>query len=388
MAAVTKPVLLFVVTEDWYFLSHRIALAQAANAAGYDVHLATRVGDHAETLAKAGITVHPLKWQRRSKNPFGEARALAQLIGLCRRLRPAIVHYVAMKMIVYGALVQALAPTAFVVNAVSGLGSVYSTTTWRTRLLRLAANTVLGLLLRRQNGRVIVQNSDDGDFFAEQGFAARDRIVLIPGAGIDIERFRPTAEPTSTPVVASVVARMLWDKGIAETIEAARILKERQVPVALRMVGAPDPENPNSVSEKDLKSWVDADLVDWTGHRSDIDEVWRESHIAVLASYREGLPRSLLEAAASGRPLVTTDTSGCRMLVEDDANGLVVPVGDAIALADAIARLVADPDLRARLGGEARQRVVDRFADEPINAAFLSLYRDALDNPAGAKGNP
>ena len=388
MAVVTKPRLLFVVTEDWYFLSHRIVLARAAQADGWEVHLATRVGEHAKRLRDEGIIVHPLTWNRRSKNPFKEFKALVALIRVCRTVRPAIVHYVAMKMIVYGALCQLFAPPSYVVNAVSGLGSVFSVASLRTRILRTIVNTVLSLFLRRQNGIVVVQNPDDGDFFRERKFVPRDGIRLIPGAGIDTERFRPGPEPAGDRIIASVVARMLWDKGIAETVEAARLLKSRGVPVLLRLIGPPDPENPNSVSADRLQEWQDEGIVDWMGARSDIEQVWAESHIAVLASYREGLPRSLLEAAACGRPMVTTDTSGCRMLVKHDQNGLIVPVADAGALADAIERLANEPDLRSRYGNRAREMVLESFSDAVIIDAFLALYRSGLDKSPPSARNP
>lgn len=379
MAAVDGKRLLFVVTEDWYFLSHRIALARAAQADGWQVHLATRVGDHGKRLHDEGIIVHPLTWNRRSKNPFAEIRALMALIAVCRKVRPAIVHYVALKMIVYGALVQLFAPRSYAVNAVSGLGSVFSVSSLRTRMLRTLINTVLAWFLSRQTGIVIVQNPDDGDFFRERGFIPSDGIKLIAGAGIDTGRFQSGPEPAGDTIIASVVARMLWDKGLAETVEAARLLKARNVPVRLRLIGPPDPENPNSVDADTLRQWSAEGLVEWMGARSDIENVWAESHIGVLASYREGLPRSLLEAAACGRPMVTTDTSGCRMLVKQDENGLIVPVADAVALADAIERLAVDPVLRARYGKRAREMVLESFSDAVIVAAFLTLYRSGLD---------
>lgn len=388
MAAVGDKRLLFVVTEDWYFLSHRIALARAAQADGWQVHLATRVGEHEKRLRDEGIIVHPLTWNRRSKNPFAEIRALLALVSICRKVRPAIVHYVALKMIVYGAIVQLFAPRSYAVNAVSGLGSVFSVSSLRTRLLRTLINSVLAWFLSRQTGIVIVQNPDDGDFFRERGFVPKDGITLIAGAGIDTETFRPGPEPAGDTIVASVVARMLWDKGLAETVEAARLLKARNIPVRLRLIGPPDPENPNSVNTDALRQWSDEGLVEWMGARSDIDNVWAESHIGVLASYREGLPRSLLEAAACGRPMVTTDTSGCRMLVKHDENGLVVPVADAVALADAIERLAVDPDLRARLGKRAREMVLERFSDAVIVEAFLALYRTGLEKIDAGQPDP
>jgi len=378
------PVLLFVVTEDWYFLSHRIALAKAAQAEGFAVHLATRIGDHGDRLRAEGIIVHEMDWHRRSKNPLREARALMALIRLNRKIRPAIVHTVAMKMIVYGALCQVFAPPVFVVNAVSGLGSVFSHASPRTRMLRRAVRFVLSQFLSRQTGIVVVQNPDDGDFFRAEGFVPSDGIQLIPGAGIDTDRFQPGPEPQGETIVASVVARMLWDKGLAETVEAARLLRARGAPVRIRLIGPPDPENPNSVDEATLRQWNGEGLVEWMGARSDIENVWAESHIAVLASYREGLPRSLLEAAACGRPMVTTDTSGCRMLVRSDDNGLIVPVGDAASLADAIEHLATHPDLRARYGNRARERVMQSFSDAVIIADFLALYRNVLKKTSPA----
>ena len=384
MAAVEKPKLLFVVTEDWYFLSHRIALARLAIENNFEVHLATRVTDSAERLAAEGIHVHPLSWKRGSSNPASAARALIELVRLCRRIRPEIVHYVAMKPIVIGAFCQAFAPKAYVVNAVSGLGSVYSHTSLHTRILRALVNTVLRTLLKRQTGVVVVQNDDDGAFFKEQGFLPSDGVTVVPGAGIDTDLFRPVPEPEGDEIVATVVARMLWDKGIGETVEGARLLKARGVSARIRLVGPPDPENPNTVDTETLKAWHSEGIVDWMGPRSDIGAVWAESHIGMLASYREGLPRALLEAAACGRPLVTTDTSGCRMLVRDGMDGFIVPVGDAVALADAIETLATDPALRAEYGANARARTVATFSDRVINAAMLELYRGALDKMSGA----
>lgn len=382
-----KQKLLFVVTEDWYFLSHRIALAKAAQAEGWEVHLATRTGEHEQRLKDDGIIVHPLTWNRRSKNPFKELKALIALVGICRKVRPTIVHYVALKMIVYGAICQLFAPRSYAVNAVSGLGSVYSVASLRTRILRAVVNFLLAGFLSRQTGIVIVQNPDDGEFFKDRGFVPSDGIKLIPGAGIDTDRFQPGPEPAPSPIIASIVARMLWDKGIAETVGAARLLRDRGCDVRLRLIGPPDPENPNSVDENTLKSWTDEGIVEWMGSRSDIENVWAESHIAVLASYREGLPRSLLEAAASGRPMVTTDTSGCRMLVKNDENGLIVPVGDAVALADAIETLAGDVELRTRLGFRAREMVLESFSDAVITRTFLALYRSGADKTHPAARN-
>ena len=211
------------------------------------------------------------------------------------------------------------------------------------------------------------------------GQLKEEKTFLIPGSGIDLENFPETPEPAGVPV-ALVVARMLWDKGIGETIEAARILKERGVYIKLRLIGAPDPSNPASISESQLKAWHDEGIVEWLGPRTDIAAQLANSHIALLPSYREGMPRSLLEGAAIGRPLVAFDAPGCRDLVRNNENGILVPFKDAIALADALERLVGDAQLRRKMGKVARSDVETVYASSIVRARLKDIFLDTLNS--------
>jgi glycosyltransferase involved in cell wall biosynthesis len=361
--------LLFLVTEDWYFCSHRLDLAKAAQAAGYEVHVATRIGRHAPTIEACGFHLHDLPLGRRVGRPLGE---LVALIRLLRRVRPDILHAVALKPAVFGSLAALLCGRPSVVNAVSGLGYVFINQTGAARFLRPLMIAGFRLLFGRPGHHVIVQNGDDKRLFDR--LVGPARVHLIRGSGVDVERFVPQPEPPGTPVAAAV-ARLLWDKGIGELVEAARLLKSRDVPLRVALVGQPDPDNPRTIAESTVRQWVADGVVEWWGQRDDICQVWRQAHIAVLPSYREGLPKALLEAAACGRPLVTTDVPGCNELVADGDNGLLVPVRQVPPLAAALSRLAGDAALRARLGARARQRAEEEFSSRQVIEAHLALYR-------------
>jgi glycosyltransferase involved in cell wall biosynthesis len=262
-----------------------------------------------------------------------------------------------------------------VVNAVSGLGYVFINRTGFAAVLRPGIVAAIRFLFGARGCHVIVQNADDKAFF--DTLVGPARVHLIRGAGIDVDKFVPQAEQSGTPL-AALVARLLWDKGIGELVEAARLLQAQGVPLRIALIGKPDPDNPRTIPETLVRQWVAQGLVEWWGHRDDIQEVWRQAHIAVLPSYREGLPKALLEAAACGRPLVATDVPGCRELVTDDDDGLLVPVRQAAPLADALRRLAVDPRLRARLGQRARERVEQEFSSRQVIAAHLAVYRELM----------
>jgi glycosyltransferase involved in cell wall biosynthesis len=367
-----RPRLLFLVTEDWYFCSHRLDLAKAAQDAGFAIHVATRVDQQGAKILAEGFVLHDLRLGRRIGNPLGE---VAALIGLLLRVKPDILHNVALKPAVFGSLAAFVAGTRGVVNAVSGLGYVFINRSGVARLLRPLIVAAIRVLFGAKGRHVIVQNADDKAFFDRLVDPAR--VHLIRGAGIDVDKFLPQPEQSGPPL-AAVVARLLWDKGIGELVEAARLLKARGVALRIALVGKPDPANPRTIPEALVRQWVEDGLVEWWGHRDDIAAVWRQAQIAVLPSYREGLPKALLEAAASGRPLVATDVPGCNELVRNDDNGLLVAVRQAAPLADALQRLAEDPALRARLGRRARERAEQEFSSRQVIAAHLALYRDLM----------
>jgi glycosyltransferase involved in cell wall biosynthesis len=376
------PKLLFLVTEDWYFCSHRLPLARAARDNGYQVLVATRVTADGERIRREGFELISLRLRRRRSSPWNEVASLIELVNLYRREKPDIVHHVAMKPVIYGSIAALLARVPRIVNALAGFGYIFTSTHVRARLLRMPVRLALRGLLSAGKGRTIVQNPDDRRALDRLGIPEA-RIAVIPGSGVDVRTFHPVAEPEG-PIVVCMVSRMLWDKGVGELATAARLLKADIPSLRVWLVGPPDPENPASISEEQLGQWAEEGILEWLGPQADVAAIWRRAHIAVLPSYREGLPKSLLEAAASGRPMVATDVPGCREIVTENETGLLVPARDAVALAAALARLAGDAAHRQRMGAAARERVVERFSQERIASETLALYRSLAPNPCRA----
>jgi len=371
-----RPKLLFLVTEDWYFCSHRLPLARAARDEGYDVAVATRVGRHGDRIRSEGFRVIPVRMRRRRASLWNELASIVELVNIYRHERPNIVHHVAMKPVIYGTLAARMARVPCIVNALAGFGYIFTSHQVRARLLRHPVRAVLRRLLITGHGCTIVQNPDDRRALSALGVPDA-RIAVIPGSGVDTERFHPRPEPAGA-IVACMVSRMLWDKGVGEIVEAARALEISHPSLRIRLVGPPDADNPSSIDATELTRWRDEGIVEWLGARDDVASLWPQAHIAVLPSYREGLPKSLLEAAASGRPMVATDVPGCREIVVDGVTGLLVPARDSGALAEALARLADDAALRRRLGSAARERAVEHFSEARIAAQTMALYRTLM----------
>lgn len=371
----SQPHLLFWITEDWYFCSHRLPLARAALAAGYRVTVVTQVHQHEELIKNYGIRVIPLAISRRSLNPLRELALLAKIYTIYRREHPDIVHQVAMKPVLYGSIAAYWAGIPNIVNALAGLGFIFSSTRLQARLLRPVTKLILRWIFK-SNTHLILQNQDDWQLLNKLVSMPTQRIHLIRGVGVDLTTFCPIPPPLETPAgpIIILAARLLWDKGIGELVAAAQILRARGITARYVLVGAPDPGNPATVTATQLQAWVDAGLIEWWGQRADMAAVLQQCHIACLPSYREGLPKVLAEAAACGLPIVTTDTPGCREVVTHGKNGLLVPARDAQALANALATLINDPTLRMTYGQAGRQRAVIEFGSEPIIAATLAIY--------------
>ncbi len=369
------PKLLFLVTEDWYFCSHRLPLARAARAAGYEVVVATRVGRHADAITGEGFKLVPLNLRRSSQNPLRELAAILEITGVYRRERPDLVHHVALKPVLYGSIAARLARVPAVVNALAGLGFVFASASLKARLLRPWVVGALRLLIDAEGSRLIVQNPDDRRMLVEGGISAAGRVRLIRGSGVDLRRYLPSAEPEGTPLVM-LPARLLWDKGVGEFVAAARLLKAQGAVARFALVGDGDAENPAAIADEEIEAWREGGVVEWWGRREDMPEVLGLAHIVCLPSYREGLPKVLLEAAACARPLVATDVPGCREIVIDGRTGLLVPPRDAPALAAAIGRLLAAPQLRAEMGRRGRELVAAEFSEESVVAQTLAVYRE------------
>jgi glycosyltransferase involved in cell wall biosynthesis len=380
MAPGTEPpqkTLVYLLTEDWFFASHFLARALAAQAAGWRVVLLAHESAATREIRERGIEVIPVALVRRRLNPFAELWFALKLARLYRRLKPDLAHHVALKPIILGGIAARLAGVRHIVNAPVGLGFVFASDKLLARTLKPLVSLALRLTLSPPGARVIFENPDDLAALRDAGMVRAEAARLIRGAGVDMAEFAPAPEPPG-PVRVILVARMIRDKGVADFVAAARILHGQ---AQFILVGAPDPGNPNSIPEAELRAWAAQGLVRWLGPRRDIAALLRGAHIACQPStYREGLPKSALEAMAAGKPLVTTDIPGCREAVVDDESGLLVPPRDPVSLAEALARLIHDPALRARLGAAARQRAEENFSDATICAQTLLVYEALTPN--------
>lgn len=364
---------------DWYLYNFRRSLALALSKAGHEVLPISPNGHYGEKLRGSGLRWQPLPMDRSSLNPLREALLLWHLVRVFRRERPDVVHGFTIKCAVYGSLAARLAGVPARVNAVAGMGYVFTSNALKARLLRPVVRILLKLALGGRNARLILQNPDDVALFRQAGLVGPEHVRLIPGSGVDCVRFSPAPQQAADGRVRVVLpARLLWDKGLAEYIEAARLLRSRCIPVDLLLAGTSDPGNPAAVPESAVREWVSEGLVQWLGHVDDMPALFRSVDIAVLPSYREGLPKGLIEAGASGCALVTTDVPGCREVVAHERDGLLVPARNAVALADAIERLAGDSALRARLAAAAREKAVAEFDERIVIERTLEVYRELL----------
>lgn len=371
--------ILYLVNDAAFFLSHRLPLAMSARERGHIVAVAAAPVRGYETIAEMGFAFHPLPFRRSATGLFGELLTLLAVYRLIRRIKPDLIHNVTIKPVLYGSLAARFAGVPAIVNAVSGLGTVFLAEGLRARILRSLVQWIYRLVLRAPNCITIFQNEDDRDLFVQRKLVPRQQTVLIRGSGVDTRLFSPTPEPDGIPVVA-LCARMLRDKGVDEFVQAATLLKAQGVQARFELVGGLDPGNRTAISETQMRQWVEEGSVEWLGHRPDMPAVLRDAHIICLPSYREGLPKALLEAAASGRPIVTTDVPGCREVVINGSNGLLVPVRNVPVLATALRRLIEDPVLRATFGQAGRRRVEQYFALEQVVAQTMTVYERLLYN--------
>jgi len=369
--------LMFVVNNPAFFMSHRVPVALAAQQAGYDVHVATMDGPAVADIQALGMTHHAIPMTRSGKHPLQELGTLLALVRLFRRVRPDVVHLVTIKPVLYGGIAARIARVPGMVAAISGLGFVFLSNSLKMRLVRAVVARLYRVALGHPNSRVIFQNANDRDLLKSLGAVRDEQVVMIRGAGVDLDAYRASPEPPAPPVVVTMVARLLRDKGVREFVEAAAMLRARGVPVTMQLVGGLDAGNPASATQDEVDAWQRDGAVHALGERSDIAELYAASHIAVLPSYREGLPKSLIEAAACGRAVVTTDVPGCRDAIEPGQTGLLVPVRDAQSLADAIARLAEDAALRQRMGAAGRALAESEFDIKRVARVHVELY-DAL----------
>lgn len=374
----TKPRLLFLVTEDWYFWSHRLELAKTARDAGMEVFVATHVNDHGARIRGEGFTLFPIRLRRSSRHPWREVASILELVRLYRRVKPDLVHHVAMKPMLYGSIAAHLTNVPVVVNAFAGLGYAFTVGNRGMRSIGTVVGCMLRQALRLPKSVVLFQNEDDREEMIRHRIVRANQTRVIRGAGIDTNLFISSPFPEGVPVVL-LASRLLWDKGVGEFIEAARLLKQRGVKARFVLAGHVDEENPARISALQVRKWQMEGVVEWWGQRDDMPKVLASASLVVLPSYREGLPKVLLEAAACGRPIIGADVPGCREIVRDGVNGVLVPPQNVEALAKAIASLLENQDLCTRMGQRGREMVLGEFAISKIASETLDLYRELLD---------
>ena len=376
-----RPRLLFVITEDWTFWEIRRDLARIALDAGYEVTIATRVTAHAERIRQEGFHLVPLMMLRESRNPLRELLTFLELVRVYRRVCPQIVQHVAMKPVLYGSFAAWVTRIPAVINIFGGLGYAFTDRPQATSLLRSILQRGLRRAIALSRSVVVVQNPDDRDVLIRENVVTSSQVRLIAGSGVDVHQFVPVDPQAGDPIVM-LVGRMLWDKGVGEFVDAVVRLKQQDVRARFVLVGRCDQGNPTAIAEAQLHRWAQDHGIEWWGHREDLPEVLGRATLVVLPSYREGLPKVLLEAAACGKAVIATDVPGCREAVQHQKTGLLVPVRDPMVLADAIAGLLTNHELRAAMGIAGREFVVREHSKEKIGRHFLDLYQELL-GPTG-----
>jgi glycosyltransferase involved in cell wall biosynthesis len=373
--------LVFVVTEDWFFVSHFLPMLRAAAEMGLEAVVVTRVRDHRLPIEQGGARVIPLDAERRSLNPMAAGYAAGRLAAILRAEKPDIVHCIALRAILVGGAAAVMAGVPRRVYALTGLGFLGARDDFIGRGARTALRALIRGPLQTAHTHFLFENPDDPRLLGLD--PAHERVTIVGGAGVDPETLRPAPLPPQPPLKVALVARMLWSKGIDLAVEAARLARSRGHAVELSLYGIPDPSNPKAIPEEKLRAWSTEPGIAWHGVTRDVAAVWREHHVCCLPSRGgEGLPRTLLEGAACGRAIVTTDVPGCRALVRDGIEGFVMRPNDPAALADAFSRLAEDPTLVARLGEAARARISNGFTERHVMEAVKRLYGGLLTAPA------
>lgn len=371
--------ILLVANTDWYLYNYRFSLARHLAQQGFEAVLVSPAGEYTRALQEKGLRWVEWRVGRQTLAPWKELRSVLQLIQIYHQEKPVLVHHFTAKAVTYGSLAAIFSRVPCVINNITGLGYIFIRQDAKAQALRRMIQGLYWLAGRHPNCTTIFENPADREYFLSNRLVSPERTWLIEGVGVDVDHFVPLPEPAGVPVVV-LPARMLWDKGVGVLVEASQLLKKK-VQVRLALVGKPDHGNPGTIDEPTLRRWVEEGAVEWWGWQADMKSVYARCHIVTLpSSYGEGVPTALLEASACARPIVASDIPGCREVVVHGENGLLVPPGNADALAEALAILVHDADLRRKMGNAGRQRVLERFSDDRINAATFAVYHKVLSS--------
>ena len=369
--------IIYFVSEDWYFCSHRLPIARKAFAEGFKVVVVTRVSNHGDIIESEGFELASIEINRGSMNLFSELRTISTLYSYYKQYKPDIVHHVAIKPVIYGTLVARLIGSIKIVNAMAGLGFVFISNKKKVKLLRLFIHRLFRFLFDNKNGQLILQNKDDLGYFLKNKLVKKDRISIVRGSGVDIKKFIPVEGSTGVPIIM-LASRMLWDKGVGEFIDAAKILKQVGIRARFVLVGKNDSENPASIPKRQLNEWHGSGVIEYWGEQTKMHEVLPKASIICLPSYREGLPKVLLEAASCSIPIIATDVPGCREIVHEGENGILVPLKDSSSLASAIKELINNPEKRKSMGINGRRLVESEFSEKIVVSQTLRVYQELL----------
>lgn len=374
------PTLALFANTDWYLYNHRLSLAKSARETGWVVYLVSPPGPYVQHLTAEGFTWCELPIDRRGTNFWREMITIQRIAWLYRRISPDLAHHFTVKPVFYGSLAARWMNVPAVVNSVTGMGYLFTSASFGISVLRWMLRPFYTYAMNHPAQRVIFQHDGDLERYTRLGLADNQTSVIIPSSGVDLRRFSPQEDPQGRPVVL-MAARMLWDKGVGDLVEASRQLDRQGESARVWLVGKPDPGNPSAITEALLRQWHGEGVVEWLGHREDMPEVYARAHVVVLPSYAEGVPKGLIEAAAMGKPIIATDLPGCREAVEHGRNGFLVPPGDPQALHDALVKLLRSAELRRRMGREGRRIAEERFSDKLVNNDTLSVYNSLLGEP-------
>jgi glycosyltransferase involved in cell wall biosynthesis len=369
---------LYFVAEDWYFWSHRRLLALAALDKGYDVYVVTRVNNYGQKIVDLGFKLIPITIDRHSKNIFLELRLLKEIIKIYRRIRPDLVHQIAMKPILYGTTATLFTRATKIVNTFPGLGYVFESKRFKDISIRFFLINIFKYLFMLRPVKVIVQNKDNANLLISESVCKEKDLSLIRGSGVDLREYVQSDEVSDTPIIL-FASRLLWQKGIADFVAAASIVRKNITNVRFVIVGEPDKNNPNSVPEATLNEWNEGELVEWWGYQSQMPKTLSRVKMVVLPSfYGEGVPKVLIEAAACEKPIITTDMPGCREIVIHKHNGFLVEPHSPEVIAEHVKQLLEDDELCKQMGKEGRRLVESEFSIEKVNLETLLIYGELL----------
>ena len=370
--------LLFLVNSSSYFLSHRLGIAIEAKKQGYEVHIASPEDGCEDTFKIKGLMHHKLPISRTSINIFSEIKAFLNIYFLIKKINPDLLHLITIKPVIYGGIISRLIQIKGVVSAVPGLGYVYISKGIRAAILRFFINYFYKVSFSKKSLKIIFQNKDDMNKLRLAVGFDPIKSVIIKGSGVDLDEFKSTPLPEGRPVI-SMISRLQEDKGVKEFARAAQMIKERKIEADFWLIGDTDSSYPSPILIEDLQEWENKGFLRLLGYRKDINILIGNSNIIVLPSYREGLPKVLLEAAACGRPVITTDVPGCRAAIEEGKTGLLVPPRDSLSLADKIEYLLGNKELLKKMGNAGRKLAEENFSLDKVVSAHLKIYSSLID---------